>query len=44
MDFYDPDKVTPLEEVGEIAIPPAELRFIRLNGVSEAFNGFDRNP
>jgi endonuclease/exonuclease/phosphatase family metal-dependent hydrolase len=42
--LYDSEKVTPLEEVGEVTIPPAEMRHVRLEGVPEAFEGFDRNP
>jgi endonuclease/exonuclease/phosphatase family metal-dependent hydrolase len=41
---YDSARVTPLELAGEIAIPPAELHFIRLPGVAREFKGFDRNP
>jgi hypothetical protein len=41
---YDSARVTPLELAGEIAIPPAEHRFIRLPGIERQFDGFDRNP
>jgi hypothetical protein len=42
--LYDSDKVTLLEKVGEIAIPPSDIRHIRLPGVEQRFDGFDRNP
>lgn len=41
---YDAHKVRQLEEVGELAIPPSELRHIHLPGVTQRFDGFDRNP
>jgi len=41
---YDSAKVTLLEKVGEIAIPPAAVRHIRLPGITQGFGGFDRNP
>ena len=42
--LYDPAKLRPLEEVGEIAFPPSEYKHIKLPGVTETFNGFDRTP
>ncbi|PIP02033.1 MAG: hypothetical protein COW18_11950 [Zetaproteobacteria bacterium CG12_big_fil_rev_8_21_14_0_65_54_13] len=42
--LYDSNKVIRLELAAEIAVPPADHRFIRMAGVSGAFNGFDRNP
>ncbi len=42
--LYDPAKVELLELVGEVAVPPADHRHIRLRNVSGAFTGFDRNP
>lgn len=42
--IYDSNKVSPLEMIGEIAVPPSEHRWIKLPGVSRPFNGFDRNP
>ena len=42
--IYDSDKVTLLEEVGEVAIPPSDINDIRLPGITQAFEGFDRNP
>lgn len=41
---YDTDKVELLEKVGEIAIPPSEHRYIRVDADSPPFVGFDRNP
>jgi endonuclease/exonuclease/phosphatase family metal-dependent hydrolase len=41
---YDSRKVTPLEKVGEIGIPPKDLAKIKLPGVRGKFSGFDRNP
>jgi hypothetical protein len=42
--LYDSAKVSPLEMVGEIAIPPRDHKDIRLPGISPPFTGFDRNP
>ena len=42
--IYDSTKVTLREKVGEIAIPPSESRYITLPGISQRFDGFDRNP
>jgi endonuclease/exonuclease/phosphatase family metal-dependent hydrolase len=42
--LYDTKRVRLLEKVGEIGIPPAELRRITLPGVTQRFDGFDRNP
>jgi endonuclease/exonuclease/phosphatase family metal-dependent hydrolase len=42
--LYDPSRLKPLEEVGEIAFPPSEYKNIKLPGVTETFNGFDRTP
>jgi endonuclease/exonuclease/phosphatase family metal-dependent hydrolase len=41
---YDRTKVTLLEEVGEITFPPTMCRWIRLRGVRQRFEGFDRAP
>jgi len=42
--LYDSAKVTPLEMVGEIAIPPKDHKDIKLPGINASFTGFDRNP
>jgi endonuclease/exonuclease/phosphatase family metal-dependent hydrolase len=42
--IYDSKKVRTLELVGELALPPKDLKHIKLPGVTETFNGFDRNP
>lgn len=42
--LYDSEKVTPLEEVGEVTVPPTELKHVKLSGVAQKFSGFDRNP
>ncbi len=42
--FYDASKIGQLELVGEIAIPPKEVKWIKLTGVDREFSGFDRNP
>lgn len=42
--LYDSAKVSPLEMVGEIAIPPRDHKDIRLPGIGAPFIGFDRNP
>ena len=42
--LYDSSKVTLLEKVGEVAIPPSDQRYIKLPGTRQKFRGFDRNP
>jgi len=42
--LYDSKKVRLLEEIGEIAIPPKDLKRIALPGNTARFEGFDRNP
>jgi len=42
--IYDSTKVTLLEKVGEIDIPPSDHRHITLPGIEQQFDGFDRNP
>lgn len=42
--LYDSEKVAPLEEVGEVTIPPSDLRYVHLDDVEQQFAGFDRNP
>ncbi len=42
--IYKKKKITVLKEVAELAIPPADFRFIKLPGVDQEFNGFDRSP
>jgi endonuclease/exonuclease/phosphatase family metal-dependent hydrolase len=42
--LYDSNKFQLLEEVGEIAFPPSQYGRIKLPGVRETFNGFDRSP
>jgi endonuclease/exonuclease/phosphatase family metal-dependent hydrolase len=42
--LYDEDKLTALEEIGEIAFPPSKYGSIKLPGIKQAFNGFDRTP
>ena len=32
------------EEVGEVAVPPSQLRYIKLADSEQRFDGFDRNP
>lgn len=41
---YDWKKVTQLEEIGELAIPPSQLPRIKLQDSDQRFDGFDRNP
>ncbi len=41
---YDASKVTLLEKIGEISIPPSDLPNIKLPGITQTFRGFDRNP
>ena len=42
--IYDSEKLSLLEEVGEVAIPPSDITHIRLPGIEQRFDGFDRNP
>jgi endonuclease/exonuclease/phosphatase family metal-dependent hydrolase len=42
--LFDSAKVTQLEKIGEIAVPPKDSRFIKLPGIDREFPGFDRNP
>ena len=42
--LYDRNKLTLLEQIGEIALAPSELDDVKLDGVTEKFTGFDRNP
>lgn len=42
--LYDSTKVSLLEKVGEVAVPPSQLRYIKLPGVRRKFDGFDRTP
>jgi endonuclease/exonuclease/phosphatase family metal-dependent hydrolase len=42
--IYDSSKANVAEMVAEIAVPAADKRFIKISGVNEDFNGFDRNP
>ena len=42
--LYDSRKVTQLEEVGELSVPPSQLGYIKLEGSEQRFEGFDRNP
>jgi hypothetical protein len=42
--IYDSTKVSVREKVGEIAIPPSDARYIKLPGITQKFDGFDRNP
>lgn len=41
---FDSEKVRLLEKIGEIALPPADLKNIKLSAVKRKFAGFDRNP
>jgi endonuclease/exonuclease/phosphatase family metal-dependent hydrolase len=42
--LYDATKVELLSKVGEVAIAPASLRHIRLEGIEQKFRAFDRSP
>ena len=42
--LYDSQKLSLLEEVGEIAYPPSQLKNVKLPGIDLAFDGFDRSP
>ena len=42
--LYDSRKLRVLEEIGEIALPPSRYSAIKLPGITQQFNGFDRTP
>ncbi len=42
--LHDGTRVRRLDLAGEVAIPPASHRYIRLKGIAQKFRGFDRNP
>jgi endonuclease/exonuclease/phosphatase family metal-dependent hydrolase len=42
--IFDNRAVTVLDKVGRLAIPPSQLRYIKLPGSDEPFMGFDRGP
>lgn len=42
--LFDTTRVSRLELAGEIAIPPAAHRYIKLPTTKQSFHGFDRNP
>ena len=42
--IYDSARVHRLELAGEIAIPPASHRYIKIPNSTQKFDGFDRNP
>lgn len=42
--IFDSRKITVLDKVGRLAIPPNKLQFIKLPGTTEPFRGFDRGP
>lgn len=42
--IYDAGKVALLEKVGEVALPPSDLKNVKLPGVKAKFAGFDRTP
>jgi endonuclease/exonuclease/phosphatase family metal-dependent hydrolase len=41
---YDANKVTQLEKVGRLSIPPSQLKRIKPPGTDVPFEGFDRGP
>ncbi len=42
--IYNSSKIIVREEVAELAIPPSRYKDIKLPGVADKFEGFDRNP
>jgi hypothetical protein len=42
--LYDSSRVRLLEEIGEVAPAPSTYRYLILPGISQRFDGFDRNP
>ena len=41
---YDSQKLKLLEEIGEVAFPVSQLKSVKLAGVTQPFQGFDRTP
>ncbi len=41
---YDSNRVDRLELAGEVAVPQASHRHVKLTGIEQKFRGFDRNP
>jgi hypothetical protein len=41
---YDGTKVTLLGNVGQLLVPPADHKHIKLPGITATFTGFDRDP
>lgn len=41
---YDAGKLTAAEEIGEVAFPPSQGKHVRIAGIDQRFEGFDRNP
>ena len=42
--LYDSGKLKILDEIGEIAFPPSRYKGVKLPGIQQQFNGFDRTP
>lgn len=42
--IYNSSKIIVREEVAELAIPPSDYKDIKLPGVTDKFEGFDRSP
>jgi hypothetical protein len=42
--LYDSTRVRLLEEIGEVAPAPSTYRYLTLPGITQRFDGFDRNP
>lgn len=42
--LYDARKLKLLEEIGELAFPPTQNKSVKLPGIKQSFDGFDRTP
>ncbi len=42
--LYDSNKIAQLEKVGEVAVAPKDIDYIKLPSIRRKFKGFDRNP
>ena len=42
--LYDTNKISLLEKVGEVAVPPKDIKYIKISGIQRKFTGFDRSP
>jgi endonuclease/exonuclease/phosphatase family metal-dependent hydrolase len=42
--IYNHKKLTLLQEVAELSLPPSECKKVKITGIAQTFEGFDRTP